>query len=113
MGCARGVGAVHPVGPRLPPRRRSVGSISTPSDSLIESATTMEASLPALGGMLKDRCADEKATVRRSALSALESWARASGLLMNAAQLKVIQQRCVAGLEQGEGGMHSFSWAGS
>ena len=34
-----------------------------------------EASLPALGGMLKDRCADEKATVRRSALSALESWA--------------------------------------
>ena len=55
----------------------------------------MEASLPALGGMLKDRCADEKATVRRSALSALESWARASGLLMNAAQLKVIQQRCV------------------
>ena len=77
------------------PRRRSVGSISTPSDSLIESATTMEASLPALGGMLKDRCADEKATVRRSALSALESWARASGLLMNAAQLKVIQQRCV------------------
>ena len=78
------------------PRRRSVGSISTPSDSLIESATTMEASLPALGGMLKDRCADEKATVRRSALSALESWARASGLLMNAAQLKVIQQRCAS-----------------
>ena len=26
MGCARGVGAVHPVGPRLPPRRRSVGT---------------------------------------------------------------------------------------
>lgn len=66
----------------------------SPSVSLQQAAASMDASLPVLGTLLQRRCIDERPAVRRSALSAIEAWARASGLQLSPSQLSLLSQRC-------------------
>ena len=88
----------HATEPTAPPQSASPAApeagAGTPSASLREAASTMDASLPVLGTMLQQRCADERPQVRRAALAAMEAWARVSGLQLSSSQLALLLQRC-------------------
>ena len=68
----------------------SVGLARVTPAAQVEAAS----SLPSLGALLQQRCADERPAVRRAALQTMEAWARASGMQPSGSQLKLIVRGC-------------------